>query len=89
MTPASQMEFAEHATVEATTDDLDCSEVIFLPQSEPIPQQFWSMAQGWIPVVGRDIVACLFSRDWQVIYGLPLVIQWPYAFYPRSYYVVV
>eukprot|EP00093_Oithona_nana_P012587 12587.XXX_477169_473945_1 [CDS] Oithona nana genome sequencing. len=24
------------------------------------------MAQGWIPVVGRDIVACLFSRDWQL-----------------------
>ena len=86
MTPASQMECVEHATVD---DDLDCSEVIFLPQSEPIPQQFWSMAQGWIPVVGRDIVACLFSRDWQVIYGLPLVIQWRvYAFYPRSYVVV-
>ena len=86
MTPGSQMEFAEHTTIDAT-DDLDCSEVIFLPQSEPIPQQFWSMAQGWIPVVGRDIVACLFSRDWQVIYGLPLVIHWLFAFYPGSYVV--
>ena len=81
MTPASQMEFAEHTTIDAT-DDLDCSEVIFLPQSEPIPQQFWSMAQGWIPVVGRDIVACLFSRDWQVIYELPLVIQWLFCLLP-------
>ena len=81
MTPASQMEFAEHTTIDAT-DDLDCSEVIFLPQSEPIPQQFWSMAQGWIPVVGRDIVACLFSRDWQVIDDLPLVIHWLFCLLP-------
>ena len=87
MTPASQMEFAEHTTIDAT-DDLDCSEVIFLPQSEPIPQQFWSMAQGWIPVVGRDIVACLFSRDWQVIYELPLVIHWVFCLLPCGSYVV-
>ena len=39
-----------------------------LPHSESIPQQFWTIACGWIPIVGRDIVACLFSRDWQVVY---------------------
>jgi hypothetical protein len=39
---------------------------IHLPHSESIPQQFWTVACGWIPIVGRDIVACLFSRDWQV-----------------------
>ena len=43
---------------------------IRLPHSESIPQQFWTVACGWIPIVGRDIVACLFSRDWQVIYFL-------------------
>ena len=43
---------------------------IHLPHSESIPQQFWTVACGWIPIVGRDIVACLFSRDWQVIYFL-------------------
>ena len=51
------------------TDDLeaggDC-EAIPLPQSEAIPQQNWTIACGWIHVVGRDIVACLFSRDWEV-----------------------
>ena len=39
--------------------------LIPLPHSESIPQQFWTLACGWIPIVGRDIVACLFSRDWQ------------------------
>ena len=43
----------------------DC-EAIQLPHTESIPQQFWTIAYGWIPIVGRDIVACLFSRDWQV-----------------------
>ena len=81
------MEFVEHTTIDAP-GDLDCSEVIFLPQSEPIPQQFWSMAQGWIPVVGRDIVACLFSRDWQVIYELPFVIHWLFCLLPCGSYVV-
>ena len=41
---------------------------IHLPHSESIPQQFWTIACGWIPIVGRDIVACLFSRDWQVTF---------------------
>ena len=42
------------------------SEILIpLPHSESIPQQFWTLACGWIPIVGRDIVACLFSRDWQ------------------------
>ena len=68
MTP-SPLDLVEHVD---TNEDLDYSSVI-LPQSEPIPQQFWSLAQGWIPVVGRDIVACLFSRDWQVIDGEPLI----------------
>ena len=65
----SPLDLVEHVD---TNEDLDYSSVI-LPQSEPIPQQFWSLAQGWIPVVGRDIVACLFSRDWQVIDGEPLI----------------
>ena len=41
-------------------------EDIPLPQTESIPQQNWTVACGWIPIVGRDIVACLFSRDWEV-----------------------
>ncbi len=41
-------------------------EEIALPHSEPIPQQNWTLACSWISVVGRDIVACLFSRDWLV-----------------------
>ena len=60
MEVSSPVEYFEHGGDEA---DL---EAILLPQSEPIPQQVWTMAHGWIPVVGRDIVACLFSRDWQV-----------------------
>jgi mitogen-activated protein kinase kinase kinase 1 len=43
----------------------DC-EAIPLPQTESIPQQNWTLACGWIPIVGRDIVACLFSRDWEL-----------------------
>ena len=46
----------------------DC-EAIPLPQTESIPQQNWTLACGWIPIVGRDIVACLFSRDWEVSVG--------------------
>ena len=45
----------------------DC-EAIPLPQTEAIPQQNWTVACSWIPIVGRDIVACLFSRDWEVSY---------------------
>ena len=44
-------------------------EDIPLPQTESIPQQNWTVACGWIPIVGRDIVACLFSRDWEVSVG--------------------
>lgn len=43
----------------------DC-EAIPLPQTETIPQQNWTIACGWIYIVGRDIVACLFSRDWEL-----------------------
>jgi hypothetical protein len=49
----------------------DC-EAIQLPQSEPIPQQHWTVACSWIPIVGRDIVACLFSRDWLVRFFLDM-----------------
>lgn len=39
---------------------------VVLPSSAPIPQQHWTLASNWIPVVGRDLVACLFSRDWML-----------------------
>ena len=39
-------------------------EDIPLPRAEPIPQQHWPTASAWIAHFGRDLVACLFSRDW-------------------------
>jgi hypothetical protein len=39
-------------------------EDIPLPRAEPIPQQHWPIASAWIAHYGRDLVACLFSRDW-------------------------
>jgi hypothetical protein len=39
-------------------------EDIPLPRAEPIPQQHWPTASAWIAHYGRDLVACLFSRDW-------------------------
>lgn len=41
-----------------------CPEDIPLPKAEPIPQQHWPFASTWITHFGRDLVACLFSRDW-------------------------
>ena len=41
-----------------------CPEDIPLPKAEPIPQQHWPTASAWIAHFGRDLVACLFSRDW-------------------------
>ena len=38
-------------------------EDIPLPKAEPIPQQHWPLASAWIGVYGRDLVACLFSRN--------------------------
>lgn len=34
------------------------------PQAEGIPQQHWPIASAWISVYGRELVSCLFSRDW-------------------------
>jgi len=55
----------EMAAVNGNITDNSEEIPIPLPHSESIPQQFWTTACGWIPIVGRDIVACLFSRDWQ------------------------
>ena len=39
-------------------------EDIPLPKAEPIPQHHWTIAQHWITQYGRDLVACLLSKDW-------------------------
>ena len=33
--------------------------------SETIGQSDWPLASGWLSVLGRPLVTCLFSRDWQ------------------------
>jgi len=37
-----------------------------LPRSEPIPVEHEESAAAWVSVFGRELVACLFSRDWAV-----------------------
>ncbi|KAF2354277.1 Protein kinase domain [Trinorchestia longiramus] len=37
-----------------------------LPRSEPIPVEHEESAAAWVAVFGRELVACLFSRDWAV-----------------------
>lgn len=37
-----------------------------LPRSEPIPMEHEESAAAWVAVFGRELVACLFSRDWAV-----------------------
>lgn len=59
--------------IAAAEDDFELpTDTMELPQNESIPQHFWTLASAWIQVVGRDIVACLFSRDWQVFLFLIL-----------------
>ena len=41
-------------------------EAVPLPRSEPIPQEHEGTAATWVHVFGRELVACLFSRDWVV-----------------------
>ena len=59
-----------YSTISRTSDTIHmieqggCPEDIPLPKAEPIPQQHWSLAQHWIAGYGRDLVACLLSRDW-------------------------
>jgi hypothetical protein len=57
---------AASASFETIEDDFEW-EKLELPQNESIPQHIWTMASAWIQVVGRDIVACLLSKDWQVL----------------------
>jgi len=59
-----------YSTISRTSDTVHmieqggCPEDIPLPKAEPILQQHWPYASNWIPFFGRDLVACLFSRDW-------------------------
>ena len=59
-----------YSTISRTSDTLHMIEQggspedIPLPRAEPIPQQHWRFASTWIQHFGRDLVACLFSRDW-------------------------
>ena len=59
-----------YSTISRTSDTLHmieqggCPEDIPLPRAEQIPQQHWPFASTWIQHFGRDLVACLFSRDW-------------------------
>lgn len=41
-------------------------EAVPLPRSEPIPEEHESTAANWVHVFGKELVACLFSRDWVV-----------------------
>lgn len=41
-------------------------EPVPLPRSEPIPAEHESTAAGWVHVFGKELVSCLFSRDWAV-----------------------
>ncbi|KAG7166236.1 Mitogen-activated protein kinase kinase kinase 1-like [Homarus americanus] len=41
-------------------------EAVPLPRSEPIPAEHESTAAGWVHVFGKELVSCLFSRDWAV-----------------------
>ncbi|KAG0725189.1 Mitogen-activated protein kinase kinase kinase 1 [Chionoecetes opilio] len=41
-------------------------EAVPLPRSEPIPAEHESIAASWVHVFGKELVACLFSRDWVV-----------------------
>jgi len=59
-----------YSTISRTSDTLHMIEQggspedIPLPKAEPIPQQHWPFASTWISHFDRDLVACLFSRDW-------------------------
>ena len=59
-----------YSTISRTSDTLHMIEQggspedIPLPKAEPIPQQHWHLASSWIQLYGRDLVSCLFSRDW-------------------------
>jgi mitogen-activated protein kinase kinase kinase 1 len=39
---------------------------LLLPRAEPIPPEHSDTARPWIPVLGEDLVACLFSKNWVV-----------------------
>lgn len=41
-------------------------EMVPLPRSEPIPTEHEETAAAWVYVFGRELIACLFSRDWAV-----------------------
>lgn len=41
-------------------------EAVPLPRSEPIPAEHEPTAAAWVRVFGKELVACLFSRDWAV-----------------------
>ena len=58
--------FAPHRTSDTQhmVEQGGSPEDIPLPRAEPIPQHHWPTASAWITHYGRDLVACLFSRDW-------------------------
>ena len=68
--PRTQSLSSGYSTISRTSDTLHMIEQggspedIPLPKAEPIPQQHWHLASSWIQLYGRDLVSCLFSRDW-------------------------
>jgi len=67
---ASMATSSGYSTISRTSDTIHMIEQggspedIPLPKAEQIPQHHWSTAQHWITHYGRDLVACLLSRDW-------------------------
>jgi len=66
----SSLATSGYSSISRTSDTLHMIEQggspedIPLPKAEPIPQQHWPFASSWIQHYGRDLVACLLSRDW-------------------------
>ncbi|RXG69438.1 Mitogen-activated protein kinase kinase kinase 1 [Armadillidium vulgare] len=59
--PTIRGEISSTSFVRSASEDM-----IPLPRSEPIPSEHEETAAAWVYVFGRELIACLFSRDWAV-----------------------
>lgn len=64
--PIGRDELAAPPNTRASSPQNVPEQDIMLPHADPIAPEHQNTAAPWIPVLGEDLVACLFSKNWMV-----------------------
>jgi len=61
--PAGSISTQQRDSVSPTLNIIQ--EDVGLPHGEVIPDEYKEMTESWVQIFGKDMVACLLSRDWK------------------------